>query len=89
VTDEMFLAAADALAAEVTAEDAASGRIFPSITRIRAVSGAIAAAVAEVAFARGLARRARPADLAAEIAAYQFDPRYDELPSLAAREAGV
>jgi malate dehydrogenase (oxaloacetate-decarboxylating)(NADP+) len=76
VTDQMFLAAAEALAAEVSASDVAHGRIYPPLARIRGVSRMIAAAVAEVAWAQGLARRPRPADLGGEIAAYQFDPAY-------------
>jgi malate dehydrogenase (oxaloacetate-decarboxylating)(NADP+) len=86
VTNSMFLAAGEALAATLTAEDVASGRIFPPISTIRAVSRRIAAAVAEVAWKEGVARRPRPADLDAEIAAYQFDPTY---PDLLARTAGI
>ena len=76
VTDSMFLAAAQALAAEVTDADLASGRIYPPLARIREVSSRIAAAVAEVAWADGLARRPRPADVAGAIAAQQFDLAY-------------
>jgi malate dehydrogenase (oxaloacetate-decarboxylating)(NADP+) len=76
VTDSMFLAAAQALAAEVTDADLASGRIYPSLARIREVSGRIAAAVAEVTWAQGLARRPRPPDLEGDVAAHQFDPAY-------------
>jgi malate dehydrogenase (oxaloacetate-decarboxylating)(NADP+) len=76
VTDEMFLAAAEALAGEVSQTDVDAGRIYPPLGRIRAVSRRIAGAVAEVAWAQGVARRERPDDLEAAIAAYQFDPSY-------------
>jgi len=76
VTDEMFLAGARALSGEVSEADIESGRIYPPLARIREVSRRIAVAVAEVAWAQGLARRARPGDLDADIAAYQFDPTY-------------
>ena len=35
-------------------------------------------AVAEVVFARGLTRRARPADLAADVRSTMFDPHYED-----------
>jgi malate dehydrogenase (oxaloacetate-decarboxylating)(NADP+) len=76
VTESMFLAAARALAAEVQAADLESGRIFPPLARIGEVSSRIAAVVAEVAWSQGIARRSRPADLAADIAAVRFDPAY-------------
>lgn len=76
VTDEMFLAAARTLAGMVTPEDLAQGRVYPSLTRIRDVSLQIAAAVAQVAHDNGLARCARPADLAADLQARMFEPVY-------------
>ena len=76
ITDEMFLAAADSLAGEVTQADLQEGRIYPPIEKIRAVSTRIAAAVAEVAFARGLARAPKPADLIADIRSRMFEPTY-------------
>jgi malate dehydrogenase (oxaloacetate-decarboxylating)(NADP+) len=76
ITDEMFSAAAEALAGQVTAEDLAQGSIYPSLTRIREVSAHIAAAVAKVAFDRGLARARRPRNLLAWVKAQMYDPRY-------------
>ena len=76
VTDEMFFAAAKALAAEVSESDLALRRIYPSLSRIREVSASIATAVAEIAHARGLAQRARPADLRADIESTMFRPEY-------------
>ncbi len=76
VTDEMFSAAAQALAHEVAQADLDKGRVYPPLSRIREVSAVIAAAVAEVAYRRGLARRPRPDDLLAEIKAGMYQPVY-------------
>ena len=78
VTDEMFAASARTLARLVAAEDLAMGRIYPDLARVREISAAIAVAVAEVVFARGLTRRKRPADLAADVRATMFDPHYED-----------
>jgi malate dehydrogenase (oxaloacetate-decarboxylating)(NADP+) len=77
VTDEMFFAAARALAREVGEEDLALGRVYPALSRIRDVSAVIAAAVAEVAFARGLASVPRPADVAGLVRGEMYDPVYE------------
>ena len=78
VTDDMFFAAAKALADLVTEDDLAEGRIYPSLGRIREVSAAIATAVADVAFQRGLTTMNRPADLAAHVKAQMYEPTYVE-----------
>ncbi len=78
ITDEMFLTTARTLAAQVSDEDLASGRVYPSLTRIRDVSARIAVAVAEEAYRADLARRPRPVDLEADIRASMFDPVYGE-----------
>lgn len=78
VTEEMFFVAAKTLAAMVSEEDHAQGRIYPALDRIREVSAAIAVAVAEVVFLRGLTRMNRPADLAGHMKAQMFDPTYVE-----------
>ncbi len=78
VTNEMFFVAAKTLAALVTADDLAIGRIYPDLARIREVSGAIALAVAETAFNRGLARQTRPASLDAYIRSQMYQPDYME-----------
>lgn len=77
VTDEMFLAAAKALAEQISADDLAHGCIYPRLNRIRDVSVAIAAAVAEVAYRHGLARQPRPEDLQAHIRANMYVPEYE------------
>ncbi|MCA9904335.1 MAG: NAD-dependent malic enzyme, partial [Anaerolineae bacterium] len=76
VTDEMFAAAAEALAHLATEDDLAQGRIFPALTRIREVSLEIATAVAEVAYAEGHAREPRPTNLKEFIAQQMYDPHY-------------
>ncbi len=76
VTDEMFQVAASTLAGMVTEKDLAQGSIYPAIAQMREVSAAIGAAVAKVAFDRGLAGVARPADLAAFIRDNMYVPNY-------------
>jgi malate dehydrogenase (oxaloacetate-decarboxylating)(NADP+) len=76
VTDEMFLAAAEALAALVTPADLAQGSLYPPLAAIREVSANIAAAVAEIGYKRGLAGVPRPADLPAFIRSRMYEPTY-------------
>jgi len=79
VTDEMFEAAARTLAAQVTADDMANGRIYPTLSRIREVSAAIATAVAGIAYQHGLATEPRPDDLPGYVRAFMYNPTYDPL----------
>ena len=76
VTDRMFARAARALAARTSEADLKLGRLFPALAEIREVSVHIAAAVAEVAFADGLAGVERPADLLELARAHVWTPRY-------------
>jgi malate dehydrogenase (oxaloacetate-decarboxylating)(NADP+) len=76
VTDEMFLAAARTLAAQVSEADLAHGSLYPPLVRVREVSARIAAAVAEVAYARGLATKPRPADVLASVRGQMYEPSY-------------
>jgi malate dehydrogenase (oxaloacetate-decarboxylating)(NADP+) len=78
ITDGMFLTTARTLAAQVTEQDLASGRIYPALAGIREVSVKIAVAVADVAHREGLARLPRPADLEADVRARLFVPEYQE-----------
>jgi malate dehydrogenase (oxaloacetate-decarboxylating)(NADP+) len=77
VTDEMFLAAAYALAAQVSDSDLAQGSLYPALPRIREVSARIATEVAEAAYRGGLAGTGRPADLEAHMRSKMFDPHYE------------
>jgi malate dehydrogenase (oxaloacetate-decarboxylating)(NADP+) len=76
VTDEMFMAAAHTLAYLVNQDDIHQGSLYPALPRIREVSAHIAAAVAEVAYKRGLATAPKPNDLMAFIESQMYDPRY-------------
>jgi len=76
VTGEMFLAAAKIVAGGVSDEDLRDGRVYPPLTRIRQVSLDVAMAVAEIAYANGLATQPRPDDLAATVQALMFEPVY-------------
>jgi malate dehydrogenase (oxaloacetate-decarboxylating)(NADP+) len=73
----MFLAAAQALSAQILPEEIAAGSIYPSINRVREVSVAIAVAVCQVAKQAGLVEGNLPeANLAGYITAQMYDPQY-------------
>ena len=76
VTDEMFMAAAVALAGLASEHDLEQGRIFPALSSIRSASATIARAVAEIAYEQGLAREKRPDDLSAWIQSLIYEPHY-------------
>ena len=76
ITEEMFLAAANTLAAQVTPADLEQGSLYPPLASIRAVSARIAVAVAEVAYQRGLVSRPRPANLLEHVEQQMYDPHY-------------
>ena len=76
VTDEMFMAAARALAQLVSESDIEQGSLYPALPRIREVSAHIAAAVAGVAYERGLATGQLPNDLVGYIQSQMYDPHY-------------
>ncbi|HSD09992.1 MAG TPA: NAD-dependent malic enzyme [Candidatus Binatia bacterium] len=77
VTDRMFSQAAKTLAQQTSEADLGMGRIYPSLTRIRDVSAAIGAAVAEVAFEDGLAGVARPDNVLEFVKSKTWAPRYE------------
>ncbi|HEX9266541.1 MAG TPA: malic enzyme-like NAD(P)-binding protein, partial [Candidatus Limnocylindria bacterium] len=79
VTDDMFIAAASAVAEQVTPSDIAVGLVYPPVSGIFETELRVAARVAEVIFDRGLARVERPADILAFIRAQAYVPRYRSL----------
>ena len=76
IVDEMFLAAANTLAAQVTPADLDQGSLYPPLANIRDVSAHIAVAVAEVAYERGLAAKPRPDNLLEHVRKQMYDPHY-------------
>ncbi|MDX1733912.1 MAG: NAD-dependent malic enzyme [Halioglobus sp.] len=76
VTDEMFLAAARRLAAQVSDPMLEEGTLYPPLSDIREVSVMIAADVAELAWAQGLTERERPGDIRAAIEEQLYSPVY-------------
>jgi len=76
VTDEMFMAAAHALANSVSESDLKQGSLYPALPRIREVSAQIAAAVADVAYQNGLAVGPPPNDLIGFVQSQMYDPEY-------------
>ncbi|MDH3214657.1 MAG: NAD-dependent malic enzyme [Candidatus Krumholzibacteria bacterium] len=76
VTDEMFFSAARTLANEVLEKDLESGSIYPPLSRIRQVSKSIATAVAEVAYAQGVATNPKPASIPEYIGSQMYEPVY-------------
>jgi malate dehydrogenase (oxaloacetate-decarboxylating)(NADP+) len=88
VSEEMFFAAAQALAAQTTTADLASGRLFPAASSMREVAAAVAAAVAEVAYSQGYAGRERPVHLADHVCGSMYWPCYPDQ-RLSNADAGV
>jgi len=78
VTAEMFSAAANALAHEVSEEDLKRGQVYPPLEKVRDVSAIIATAVARIAYESGLATVPAPADLVATVRNAMYEPVYDD-----------
>ncbi|XP_071694091.1 NADP-dependent malic enzyme-like isoform X1 [Rutidosis leptorrhynchoides] len=77
VHDEFLLAAAEALASQVTEEDYAKGIIYPSFKNIRKISANIAAKVASRAYEYGLASHLpRPSNLVKFAESCMYSPKY-------------
>lgn len=77
VHDDMMLAAAEALAEQVTEEHLEKGLVYPPFRSIRKISAHIAARVAEKSYELGLATRLpRPADLTAFAESCMYSPLY-------------
>jgi malate dehydrogenase (oxaloacetate-decarboxylating) len=76
VTDEMFLVAAEALAAAVGPERLDQGALYPPQSELRSVSRAVAIAVARCARDSGLGRMLDDADLEHAVDDMTWTPRY-------------
>ena len=79
VTDEMFIAAARAVAEQVTPAELDVGLIYPPQSAIFDTELHAAARVAEVIFARNLARAERPASIEEFIRQKVYKPSYQTL----------
>jgi len=79
VTDEMFIAAARAVADQVTQAELDVGLIYPPQSAILDTELHAAERVAEVIFARNLARVDRPANIEAFIRQHLYKPQYQTL----------
>jgi len=79
VTDEMFMAAAHAIAEQVTPADLEAGLIYPAPANLLAVEVRAARRVAEVVFAQGLARVDPQKDVGAFVESRRYKPRYQNL----------
>ncbi len=79
VSDGMFSAAATALAEAVTSEDAARGRIYPPIERLREVTRSVAVAVMVRAGEEGVASPITAGEAAAKIEQFAWEPTYPDL----------
>jgi malic enzyme len=76
ISDGMFLDAAKALAARVTAADLAVGAVYPQLSRVRACSHHVACAVIRRAVAEGHADASNLQDLEASVLRSMWFPAY-------------
>ena len=76
ITDDMFMAAAHALAHLVSESDLEQGSLYPALPRIREVSAHIAKAVADTAGKSGLAGKPPAPDMLKHIQSQMYDPHY-------------
>lgn len=76
VTDSMFLAAAEALAAITSPAELSQDLVYPTISRMREVSLAVAEAVARIGYREALAASPEPAHLREYLRSALYDPIY-------------
>jgi malate dehydrogenase (oxaloacetate-decarboxylating) len=79
VSDRMFRAAAECLAAQVSDDELASGALYPRVRDLRQVSTRIAVAVAREARDGGEGRPLADDDIRHAVANAQWEPRYGPL----------
>ncbi len=78
ISENMFLAAAEALSDEVSNEDISEGAIYPRLPTIRDVSAKIAERVADTACREGVAQASYSEGYAQVIQDYMYDPVYSD-----------
>lgn len=76
VTDEMFLAASEALSAMVSREEQERGLLLPPLTSVREAARKVAVAVAKKARDQGLGRLMDDGEIEALVARAQWEPRF-------------
>jgi malic enzyme len=79
IADTMFAAAAEALAAQVSAADLAEGLVFPPMRDLRRVTVRVAEAVVREARDRGLGRPFTDAEIPGAVAEAMWQPDYPDL----------
>jgi malate dehydrogenase (oxaloacetate-decarboxylating) len=79
VSDGLFRAAAEALAAQVTSSEIESGSLFPAIPRLRQVTARVAEAVVRAARDEGSGRHFDDGEIPAAVASAMWEPIYPEL----------
>ncbi|XP_027533279.1 NADP-dependent malic enzyme, mitochondrial isoform X2 [Neopelma chrysocephalum] len=78
ISDDIFLMTAEAIAAEVTEQNLAEGRLYPPLGSIRDVSRKIAVKIVDWAYKQGLASwYPEPADKEAFVKQFIYSPDYD------------
>jgi malate dehydrogenase (oxaloacetate-decarboxylating) len=87
ITDAMFAAAGEALAAEVAESDLAEGALFPPIAALRRVTTRVAEAVVREARNSGVGRPFTDAQIPIAVAGAMWEPSYPvlDLPTLPCR----
>jgi malate dehydrogenase (oxaloacetate-decarboxylating)(NADP+) len=74
--DEVFLEAAKELASQVSQDNLLNGTVYPKMTDLKNISHSIATRVAEIIYAKGLAKYPKPENLSEHIRKMMYDPRY-------------
>ncbi|XP_065534873.1 NADP-dependent malic enzyme, mitochondrial isoform X2 [Lathamus discolor] len=78
ISDEIFLITAESIAAQVTEQNLAEGRLYPPLDTIREVSLKIAVKIVDWAYKHGLASwYPEPADKEAFVKQLMYSPEYD------------
>jgi malate dehydrogenase (oxaloacetate-decarboxylating) len=78
VTDTMITQASQALAEQITEAELARGLLYPDVSRLREVTAHCAVAVAEQAYAEGLASKDKPDSMLDAAIAAMWTPDYPE-----------